>query len=183
MSNKEIEEASVFTPKSERELLEDQAEKLGISFRSNTSLAALKEKIQTKLNASRSANPQEFSDADALTALRQKATQLVRVVINPVCPRRAQLDGEIISVGNGKIGIQSKYVAYNLEQGYHVPRIILDHLRSCKFTEYYTAMDENRNEVTKTRNRRAFIIDELEPLTQEELEIIAARQKGTLEEE
>lgn len=183
MSNKEIEEASVFTPKSERELLEDQAEKLGINYRSNISVAALKEKVQAHLNESRSANPQEFSDVDALTVLRQQATQLVRVVVNPVCPRRSQLDGEIITVGNGKIGMQSKYVAYNLEQGYHVPRIILDHLRSCVFTDYYTATDENRNEVTKTRSRRAFIIDVLEPLTQAEIEVIAARQKGTLEEE
>lgn len=183
MSNKDIEQAVEFSPKSEREILEQQANQLGIQYRSNISTEALKGKVQESLNKSRSADPQQFSDVDALTALRQKATKLVRVVISPVCPRRSQLDGEIITVGNGKIGMQSKYVAYNLDQGYHVPQIILDHLSTCKFTDYYTTTDENRNEVTKTRNRKAFIIDVLEPLTQAEIDVIAARQKGTLEEE
>jgi hypothetical protein len=183
MSNKDIEQAVEFQPKSEHEILQEQADKLGISYRSNISTSALKEKIQAQLNESRSADPQQFSDVDALTSLRLKATELVRVVISPVCPRRIQLDGEIVTVGNGKIGMHSKYVPFNLEQGYHLPRIILDHLRTCKFNDYYTTTDENRNQITKARSRKAFIIDELEPLTQAEIDVIAARQKGTLEEE
>jgi hypothetical protein len=67
--------------------------------------------------------------------VRARALQLVRVKITNLDPGDAQLNGAIVSVLNQYTGKVSKYIPFGeeSENGYHIPKIIFDHLKEQKF--------------------------------------------------
>ena len=85
--------------------------------------------------------------------------------------------GEIFTVSNDVIGTIRKYIAFNTEDGYHVPKIILDMLKEKKYTAIIQTKGSGGTKTT-TRELPAFNIVELEPLTQKELDALAAKQSS-----
>lgn len=186
------------------ESLKKKADTLGIKYKSNISEATLAEKINKVL--ADEATAKEASDADDdedpeaeskteeavvvkaqpkedAAEQRKRSLRMHRVIVRPVDPRRTQLKGEIVTAGNGSIGVTGKYIPFNNEAGYHVPEILLNALKDRQFTEFYTVTDQHGNEQTKSRQRKAFIIETLDPLTEAELAEIRARQRATLAQE
>lgn len=173
------------------DLLKKKAKELGITFKENISERTLEGKIKAREDelAKEQEATQEKEEAPkaALTQAqvvhdnRKRSQLLHRIVVNPVDPRRTQLSGELVVVGNSQLGVVGKFIPFNLETGYHVPQIILDDLKNRTFTEFYTIKDADGNEHTKTRQRKAFIIEVLDSITDEELAAIRARQQGQAE--
>lgn len=181
------------------ESLKAKADKLGIKFKSNISETALAKKIESVL-ADESTAKDESDEVDESeqddeeeapkpkpkkldkASERKRSQKLVRVIVRPLDPRRTQLDGELVMTGNSAIGTTGKFVPFNIEAGFHIPEIIYNTLKDRTFTEFYTVQDKDGNEHTKSRQKKAFIIEVLDPLTEEEIQEIKIRQQATLQD-
>lgn len=132
-------------------------------------------------------NPKAHADAlpedvegetalERLVRLKAHASALIRVNISVMNPIMKEWDGEIVTGGNSLIGSIKKYVHFNTPDGYHVPRVIYNILRDRECQIFYTAKDDRGNKVRRAKSIKEFAIEVLEPLTQEELNDLAASQ-------
>lgn len=103
---------------------------------------------------------------------------LVRCQIYNNNPAKNDLNGEIFSVQNQFLGTVRKYIPYGeaTENGYHIPRILLNMLLSKKYLQVRTIKDQNGFERVEKRIAPEFTIRELPPLTKDELARLAATQ-------
>lgn len=197
--DQEEEEQELKQP-SRLESLKTKADKLGIKYKSNISETALAKKIDLVLSDESTAKDEsdevdeseqddEEKEAEApkpkkldKASERKRSQKLVRVIVRPLDPRRTQLDGELVMTGNSAIGTTGKFVPFNVEAGFHIPEIIYNTLKDRTFTEFYTVEDKDGNEHTKSRQKKAFIIEVLDPLTEDEIQEIKIRQQATLQD-
>lgn len=128
-------------------------------------------------------DPNEIEDRQLLRqVVRARALRLKRVRITNLDPSDAQLNGAIVTVSNQYTGKVSKYVPFGDEgeNGYHLPMIILNHLKSQKFA---LRKEKKGNQfgvkqyTTKMVNK--YSIEELPPLTKKELDELGARQRAS----
>lgn len=195
--DQEEEEQDLKQP-SRLESLKAKADKLGIKYKSNISETALAKKIDLVLSDESTAkdesdevdeSEQDDEEEEApkpkkldKASERKRSQKLVRVIVRPLDPRRTQLDGELVMTGNSAIGTTGKFVPFNVEAGFHIPEIIYNTLKDRTFTEFYTVEDKDGNEHTKSRQKKAFIIEVLDPLTEAEIQEIKIRQQATLQD-
>ena len=197
--DQEEEEQDLKQP-SRLESLKAKADKLGIKYKSNISETALAKKIDLVLSDESTAKDEsdevdeseqddEEKEAEApkpkkldKASERKRSQKLIRVIVRPLDPRRTQLDGELVMTGNSAIGTTGKFVPFNVEAGFHIPEIIYNTLKDRTFTEFYTVEDKDGNEHTKSRQKKAFIIEVLDPLTEAEIQEIKIRQQATLQD-
>lgn len=129
-------------------------------------------------------DPNEITDPQLLRqVVRAKALRLHRVKITNLDPADSQLNGAIITVVNKFTGKIAKYIPFSEEEhpnGYHVPEILLNHLKNQKFPL--------RKEIKggqfgvkkyKTTMINKFAIVELPPLTDKERAELAAHQRAS----
>lgn len=181
-------------------MLKERADIMGIKYHPNIKLDTLKAKVADKMEG----NTDEYADeeaetiADAAVAMaadtftplvretpaqlkakrKQECLKLVRIRIACMNPVKANMKGDIFSVGNSEIGMIKKYVPFNAEQGWHVPNLILQELRNKQFVSHYDVKIGNKV-VTKTKLIPEYSIEILDPLTAEELKDLAQRQMIT----
>lgn len=114
--------------------------------------------------------------------IRTQAMRLIRVKINNLDPNDAEVPGALITCYSKYTGKVSKYVPFDEEQhpnGYHIPKIILDDLK----TRTYNLRKEIKKPGSsfgvkeyKTVVVNKFAIEELPPLTKKELKALASQQ-------
>lgn len=188
---------------SERDVLKTRATAMGIVFSNNIGLETLKKKISDKMDgvaetpetpdpdaaapAVTPANPLTGTPANApVKSLRkhlmEQALKLVRIRISCMDPKKNDLPGEFFTVANEYIGTVRKYVPFGevTDNGYHVPQCIYDFLKSREFLAIQTKTHPVTKQIeTRTRYMKEFAIEVLPPLTQEELDKLAADQRAT----
>lgn len=111
--------------------------------------------------------------------LRKTALRLVRVRIANVNPAKKDLPGEVLTTGNKYIGTVKRFVPFGelTDDGWHIEQCLLDMMRERKFLQIRHKRDRRTGtNVTETRYVREFSIEELPPLTQEELDRLARTQ-------
>lgn len=108
---------------------------------------------------------------------RREALALKRVIVSQKDPMKSNWEGEIFTVSNDVVGDVRKYVPFNIDEGYHVPEMILNMLRSKQCTVFVNKRVNGQN-VQTARLVNAYSITELPPLTQEELNELAADQSA-----
>jgi hypothetical protein len=106
---------------------------------------------------------------------RKMAGALVRVRVQCMNPMKKEWPGEILSVGSPKVGTFKKYIPFNNEP-YHVPKIILDMMKERQCSVFYNAPGPHGQQIRKSRLINEFAIEELPPLTQEEIKQLATKQ-------
>lgn len=127
-------------------------------------------------------DPNEITDTQLLRqVVRAKAMRLHRVRITNLDPADSQLNGAIVTVYNKYTGKVSKYVPFGdeSENGYHIPEILLNQLKSQKFAmrrELKGGAFGVKQYSTKMINK--FAIEEMEMLTPQELKNLAAHQSA-----
>lgn len=113
--------------------------------------------------------------------IRAKAMRLKRVRITNLDPADSVLNGGLLSVINKYTGKVAKYIPYGdeSENGYHVPVILLDHLKEQQFV-LRKEVKGGQFGVKKYKNTmvRKFAIEELPQLTLQEIEEMKARQRA-----
>ena len=109
------------------------------------------------------------------------ALTLVRVIVRSNDPLKRESAGEIFTVGNKTFNDGrpvKKYIPFNNEDGWHIPKILFDHLMAAE-TQIFAKVTRNGQEFMEPKNIKAFNVEVLAPLTSEEIETLAIKQKAT----
>ena len=180
----EVEETEVVTD--ELTVLKARADKLGISYHPSIKLEKLRAKVKEFLaddgevdaeDEAPAASTKEKETANQLRVRKRKeANALVRIRVACMNPNKKEWDGEIITTGNSAVGTIKKYVPFNAEDGYHVPRMIYEQLLQRQCQVFYTHKDSKGNKSRKGKLIKEFSIELLPPLTAGELKDLAQRQ-------
>lgn len=162
----------------ELELLKQRADLMGIKYKANIGIDALKKKIED-FGTSTEAAP--LSEADTEQALRQKIQSeqmaLIRCRIYNLNPSKTDIPGEFITVANRYLGTVRKYIPFGeaTQEGYHIPKVLFDDLRGRQFQQITTKKIRGQV-VQKTRMVPEYNLEVLPPLRKDELEELALRQ-------
>ena len=172
----------------ELESLKERADQMGLKYHPRTGVEKLKKAIDAKLSGTDEAEeaPVKLSSRAKRENVRKDTVKrmgkLVRIVLSCNDPQYAERGGILKEVGNS-YGSFKKYIPFGKE--FHVPKVIVDHLRACT----YTKSTETKNPSTgrkgvKYTTAKQFVIDVLEPLTEQEIKDLAASQarSGSLED-
>ena len=182
----EFEQEEVLEIPDELTTLKARAEQLGISFHPSIKLEKLRDKINAKLEGDSEEEAEEVvvaagapkgeTQSELRLRKRKEASELVRIRVTCMNPAKKEWDGEIITAGNSAVGTFKKYVPFNNEDGWHVPRIIYNQLLERKCQIFITDKDGRGNKVRKGKMIREFAIEVLPQLTPAELRDLAQRQ-------
>lgn len=186
----------------EKALLLQQARMMGINVSNNIGVEKLREKIAAHLAEmdNKPADTDDVVDPEADTeelgeyatpvgtninklrkTLRDEALALVRVRISNLDPKKASLHGEIVTIHNDIVGTVKLFVPYGekTEDGWHIPKIIYELLKSRKFQHIRTYTDPQTKQIMIERTlRNEFSLDVLPPLTKQELADLRIAQTG-----
>ena len=169
--------------------LKARADMLGISYHPSIGVEKLKAKIEAKLSDAPEetdepeVKPQVQAPGVAVETegqkrqrLRKQAAELVRIRVTCMNPAKREWEGEIITAGNSAVGTFKKYIPFNADEGWHVPRIIYNQLVERECQVFVTVKDGRGNSVRKGKSIKEFAIEVLPQLTQAELDELARRQ-------
>ncbi len=106
---------------------------------------------------------------------RLQVGALRRIQFTNMNPTKKEWKGELISVGSSKIGTFKKYVFFN-GKPYHVPQIIYDVMKERQCSVFETVSDRLGGDIRKSRLINEYAIIDLPPLTSEELADLANKQ-------
>ena len=140
-----------------------------------------KRKMQANLEVNMAKKNADGVDAavnlgQAKLKARREALALKRVVVTPKDPSKQNWEGEIFTVSNDVIGDVKKFVPFNIDKGFHVPKIIIDALSSKECTIFVNKKGPDGKSVQEAKLIKAYQITELPPLTKEELEELGREQ-------
>lgn len=174
--------------------LKARADLMGISYHPSIGLEKLREKVNAAAegkpeqpqapdapqapvadDASASTNAEE-SLAQRRARLKREASELVRIRVTCMNPAKAEWEGEIFTVGNSNIGSFKKFVPFNADAGWHVPRVILQQIKDRQCQIFMTKTDARGNKSRTGKLIKEFAVEILDPLTPEELHELAQRQ-------
>lgn len=154
--------------------LKARADMMGVKYHPSISLEKLKEKITAHMNAEEDKPVAEPEMNRA--ALQKSASELMRIRVTCMNPAKKEWEGEIFTVGNAVVGTFKKYVPFNADEGWHVPRIIYEQLKDRECQVFTTVRDSRGNSTRKGKLIKEFAIEVLPNLTEEEIKELAQRQ-------
>ena len=111
----------------------------------------------------------------------QDAMKLVRVIVRPNDPLKLESTGEIFTVGNATVNngrAVKKYIPFNNEEGWHIPNIIYQNIKAAE-CQIFKKMSRNGQDTMEAMKIKAYNIEVLPALTQDEIDKIAIKQKAT----
>lgn len=179
----------------ELEALKEQATELGIKFHPNIGFDKLQFKVNEKLidiangeeiqrnvvNTEKTEEPtgnrgKMLTPNEVEKMIRDEALELVRVRVTCMNPNKSEWEGEIFTVGNSKIPAQKKYVPFNIEEGWHIPRIMLTMLEDRKYQAFINERDHRGRQIRRGVLKKEFNIEVMPPMTSEEIKDLRAKQ-------
>ena len=180
--------------------LKARADALGVTYSNNIGVDALRTKIREFI-ASQEELPKEAPTyPEALDAngvdqntcplnevtdkaiLRRRIYEenmfLVRVRITNLNPLKKDITAEWFTVHNKYLGTVKKLIPFGeaTDNGYHVPKIILEAMKERKFLSLKTKKGANGAQIPSGQWVREFAIEELPYLTKAELDQLARQQ-------
>lgn len=167
--------------------LKQRADLMGLKYHPSISVEKLRDKITAALAsdgpaendapaAEAEAAPVEETLAQRRSRKRREANELIRVRVSCMNPAKKEWDGEIFTAGNSLVGSFTKYVPFNAEDGWHVPRIILNQIQQRQAQIFVNSKDNKGNTVRTGKLIKEFAVEILPNLTPEELADLAQRQ-------
>jgi len=104
--------------------------------------------------------------------------KLVRCIVTNRNPMKQGWDGEIIAVAND-LGVNArKFVPFGIDQGYHLPQIMINALNDKKCTIFVKKKGPDGKLISRAKQIKEYAIEILPPLTKEELKELAADQRA-----
>lgn len=160
--------------------LKARADLMNISYHPSIGL----EKLREKVNAAVAGDPApekttvvaKESVEEERARLRKEANRLVRVRVTCMNPAKAEWEGEIFTCGNSVIGSLTKFVPFNVEDGWHVPTMILKQIQERQCQIFTTVRDNRGNSIRKGKLIKEFAVEIMPDLTPDELQELAQRQ-------
>ena len=181
--------------------ISDKLAENGIKMHFNSNRTKLEEALNTILNSNEGtimeaatvSNTEGQAITDAmlddfsyngveLEGLReQDAMKLVRVIVRPNDPLKLESTGEIFTVGNATVNngrAVKKYIPFNNEEGWHIPNILYQNIKAAE-CQIFKKMSRNGQDTMEAMKIKAYNIEVLPALTQDEIDKIAIKQKAT----
>lgn len=207
-NSENIEQVLEKTGPTERELLIQRANTLGIKYSNNISTEKLRERVSAHiLDTAENEDKQEeeikteekketvvkeaVDESVPLTRLqlknkammesRKENLRLVRLRITNMDPKKADLPGEVLTVANNSLGTIRKYIPFGeaTDEGFHVPFVLYKLMRDRKFLQIKTITNKQTNtNRVETRWVREFSLEILDPLTKDEIQQLATAQQA-----
>jgi len=180
----------------ELEQLKKEATDLGITFSPNIGDTALLAKIDAFKELQAAGNDSdkelvvptvEYKVEESKQAMaqrkRKEANRLIRIVATCMNPNKKAMNGDFFSVSNSIIGTVKKYVHFDAEEGWHVPEVIVNHLRERRCQIFVPSKTTTGKKIMKGKLIKEFNIAVLPPLTEAERVTLADRQAaaGTID--
>lgn len=163
--------------------LKKRADLMGISYHPSIGVEKLREKIAAALNPSTSepetdteVTTKKETDGQRRLRKQREANELVRIRVTCMNPAKKEWAGEIFTVGNATVGTFKKYIPFNADEGWHVPRIIYNQLVTRQCQVFVNKKDGRGNTSRVGKLIKEFAIEVLPKLTPEELHELAQRQ-------
>lgn len=156
-------------------LIQAKADTVGVGYTSDDTVETIRARINAKLEGTAPA-PVEKTKNELRQEAIADATRLIRVRITNMDQRKADLPGEYFTVSNGVVGSITRYVPYNAEDGWHVENMLLENLKERQFYQLRPRKGHNGSVVPDGKWVKEFSIELLEPLSPEELKVLANKQ-------
>lgn len=166
--------------------LKARADMMGLKYHPSISLAKLRDKVnaaatgEPDVSEDVAETPLEVAAVETPTQRRNRkykeANELVRVHVTCMNPAKKEWEGEMFTAGNSLIGSFTKYVPFDIEEGWHVPRAVYNMMRDRQCQVFVTKKDGRGNSVRQSKLIKEFNIHVLDNLTPEELQDLAQRQ-------
>lgn len=188
-SNTEVEETPMAD---ELSVLKQRAKLMGINFSNNISVETLRAKIEAHVTEREASDEEQLNPLAGDVAgaapvskmtlrqqLMEEQLRLVRVRITNLDPKKKDLPGEILTVGNEFIGTVRKFIPFGevTDDGYHVPYVLYKLMENRRFLHIRTTKDKRTGkERIETQWAKEFALEVLPPLTEEELKRLANAQ-------
>lgn len=160
--------------------LKERADLMGVDYHPSIGLEKLRAKVLAAQSPETVEAPAAKPEAETSRAmqfrLRNEANELIRIRVSCMNPAKKEWEGELLTAGNSVVGSFTKFVPFNVEDGWHVPRIIYNQLvqRQCQI--FVSIKDSRGNTVRQGKLIKEFAIEVLPNLTPEELAELAQRQ-------
>lgn len=174
---------------SELDSLKAKANKMGVKFHPSISIDKLREKVVAKINGepevpdAPAAAPAVTEDAPVTESVnarklrkRREAAELVRIRVTCMNPNKRDWDGEIFTAANASVGTFKKYVPFNADDGWHVPRIIYNMIIQRMCQVFVTKKGPRGVSTKEGKMIREFNVEVLPQLTEQELYDLAQQQ-------
>lgn len=161
-------------------LLKERADLMGIKYHPSISLDTLKERVNGALNKTDEDSKTTGVAVNSASQLRAKQiaefTKLVRVRVTCMDPNKKNWPGEYFTISNGVLGTIKRYVPFNNTEGWHVEKIIYDHMKTVRRLEFKEYPGPKGRKIKRPVQVPAFAIEVLDPLTPEQLKDLAHKQ-------
>lgn len=108
--------------------------------------------------------------------LRRDANEQVRIRVTCMNPNKKDWHGEIFTVGNAAVGTLKKFIPFNAEEGWHVPRMMLQVMQERQCQIFVNGKAKNGIKIRESKLIKEFAIEILPSLTDAELKELARRQ-------
>lgn len=175
----------VISTQDELTALKERADLMGVKYHPSISLEKLREKVNAAVEGKDTEAAKDEpkpvaahveTDAERRARKRREANELVRIRVTCMNPAKKEWEGEIFTAGNSLVGSFTKFVPFNADEGWHVPRIIYNQIiqRQCQI--FTTVRDSRGNSTRKGKLIKEFAVEVLPQLTTEELHDLAQRQ-------
>jgi hypothetical protein len=183
-------DTEIQTTQDELTALKARADMMGVSYHPSIGLEKLREKVnaavagkteepetpEAPVSQAAAINTAVETEAQKTKRMKDDANRLVRIRLTCMNPAKSEWPGEIISVGNARVGSFSKFIPFNADEGWHVPNIIYKALVDRMCQVFVTTTDSRGNKTRKGKLIREFAIEVLPELTADELHDLAQRQ-------
>jgi len=171
--------------------LKQRADTLGIPYHPSIGLEKLREKVAAAIEGKPEVDDSANTDANVSPEVtepveetmeqrrarkRREATELIRVNVTCMNPAKKEWEGELFTAGNSLVGSHTKFVPFNTEDGWHIPRILYNQISQRQCQIFVTSKDSRGNSVRTGKLIKEFGIEILPMLTQKELDELARRQ-------
>lgn len=170
-------------PQDELATLKARADLLGITYHPSIGLEKLRDKINAAIEddepedePAKVVAPKPESDAARRQRLKREALALVRIRVTCMNPAKNEWEGEMFTAGNSVMGSITKYVPFNIDEGWHVPQIIYKQILQRQCQVFTSVRDAHGRMSRKGKLIREFSVEVLPMLTKEELDELARRQ-------
>lgn len=108
--------------------------------------------------------------------LRKESASMLRIVVANMNPNKKEWEGEMFTVSNSVVGTFKKFVPFGNDEGWYVPRIIVNAMKERKCQIFQTVKGPRGNKVRKGKLINEFNIEILPLLSHDELQELAQRQ-------
>lgn len=157
-------------------LLKERADFMGIEYHPSIGLEKLKERINAALTTTTAAVEKKETPEQLRARQMAELTKLIRIRVTCMDPAKKGWPGEIFTLSNGVIGTVKRYVPFNAPDGWHVEKIIFDHMKAMKWRGTQESKGPRGMKIKKNIQLPAFSIEELPALTEAELKDLAQKQ-------